>query len=217
MERVILPFAISEDTETGAVSTTRFTVQRNQTNFRSVTISGLKFMRLYEQANYSTFQYPFNQSWDEHNDFLKEERANISQGSITRNDLHFGHARAPELKALDEMPHIIEFDFDLPGTYGARNSINKNPQLQYQTISTIESLKDDVTKIQILLVYSPDLTRGEYGGWEGSIACNMQNLGTIPLDNRGMANEFEVNVRMFNFKMEVMNTVPSVQLDLLFR
>lgn len=127
MERIFIPFTIAPTKDAPAEAVVNFTVQRAKNNFRVISLSRLKFMKLYEQSKYENLQHPFNQSWSEWQSYLDSERTRIAGGETVRNDLNFGHARNPELKALDDLPHIIEVELQRPQLNQDRVNTNINP------------------------------------------------------------------------------------------
>jgi hypothetical protein len=220
MEEIILPFKLSPDKNTKAVSELEFTVQRQQSQFSTVSVSRLRFMKLYEEERYSLNQYPLNsESWCDYKEALDLFRANISSGAVPqRNDLHFGHARNPELKALDQLPHYIEIDIVRSEHRTDRTSLERSAQGEYQTVNpSKEQLKEDNTKIQSLLICDTDLRHAGYGGWEGVLKCDMQNLGFVRVRHQGLGNTFKVRASMYNFLGQALSEMPSIQLSLLFR
>lgn len=218
MERLFIPFTIAETKDAPAVAQVKFRIDRPQSQFRAAVISRMKFMRVYEQSKYEMLQYPFTDAWDRWKAYLDSQRSAISRAETVRNDLFFGHARSPELRAMDELPCIVEFELIRPSISSDRVIVNTNAQLEYQTINTTKNKFSNNDKtVQCHMTYLTDLTRGDYGGWEGSITCNMSNLGVFDIKNMSLGNEFELKVKMYNFKMEQMSTIPSMELNILFR
>jgi len=218
MERIFVPFTIANTKDAPAEAKVNFTIQRRQSQFKAAVVTRLKFMKLYEQSKYEMLQHPFTQTWDQWKAYLDINRELISNGSATRNDLNFGHARSPELRALDELPHLIEIEMTSPGIGVDRTSVNANAQLEYQTIDVSKKKFIDKPKtIQTHLVYLSGLVRAEYGGWEGTITCNMSDVGFFRMENQALSNQFELKIRMYNFKREQLSTIPAMELNILFR
>ena len=217
MQHVSLPFTISKDSNSKAVSEITFTVQSPRSSFRSVSVTGLRFTKLCEQERYNINNYPFTQLWDDRKNYLDLLRENISQGNLVRNDLQFGINRTPELRALDELPHWIELRMDQASPID-RSAIALEKQLEYQSNDTKkEDFREDPGTLQSMLILQTNLIRGEYGGWEGTVTCNMGNIGTFRLRNEGHGTVFTIKASLFDFKQNAANIVPEMQLDLLFR
>jgi hypothetical protein len=217
MQHVTLPFTLSKDSKTKAVSEVTFTVQSPRSSFQAVSIAGVKFSKVFEQERYNIGNYPFTQFWDDRKEYLQLQRENIALGNLVRNDLQFGINRTPELRALDELPHWIEIDIDQSRPLD-RSSIGVNAQLEYQSDDREkEVFSEDPGKVQSLLLLNTNLIRGEYGGWEGTVTCNMSNIGTFRLRNEGQGTIFTIKACLYDFKNKGMSTFPAMQLDLLFR
>lgn len=217
LQRVILPFTLSKDENSKAVSEVTFTVQSPRSSFRAVNIAGLRFMKVYEQERYKLSQYQFTQTWDEYKDYLDLQRENISIGNLTRNDLPMGHNRNLELKALDELPHWIEFEMETSSPID-RSSIRLSSQQEYQTNDPKRvKLVADEGKIQSMLLLNTSLTHQDHEGWEGSVSCDMNNLGTFRLRDGGHGNTFTIHASMFDFTRRALSEMPAIQVDLLFR
>lgn len=218
MERIFVPFTIASTKDAPAEAKVNFTIQRRQSQFKAAVLTRIKFMKLYEQSKYDMLQHPFTQTWDRWKSYLDIQRSLIAEGSVVRNDLSFGHARSPELRALDELPHIIEIEMTSPSIGADRSAVSTNAQLEYQTVDKVKNKFIDKPKtIQTHLVYLSSLVRGEYGGWEGTITCNMSDVGFFRMESQGLANQFEMKIRMYNFKKEQLSTIPAMELNLLFR
>lgn len=76
---------------------------------------------------------------------------------------------------------------------------------------------DNPKSIQSHLMYSTNLMHGEYGGWEGTISCNMSDVGFFSLSNNVVGNEFEMKIRMYNYKREQLSSMPAMEMNLLIR
>ena len=219
MEEIILPFKLAATNNTKAVSELEFTVQRQQAQFSAISVSRLRFMNLYEEERYTLNQFPLNsESWADYKEDLDAARLGISSNTFFREDLHFGHARNPQLKALDQLPHYIEIDIVRSEHRTDRTSIGRSGQGEYQSVDTAkELLKEDNTKIQSLLIYDTDLSEVKTGGWAGMIKCDMATLGFVNVRNQGLGNTFKIRASMFNFMGQALSEMPSIQLSLLFR
>lgn len=215
MQHVVLPFKLSKDVNTKAVSEIRFTVQSPRSSFRAVRVSGLRFMRVYEQERYNLGNRPFTQFWDDYTDYLNLQRENISIGNLTRNGLSMGHLRSPEMRALDELPHWIELSMEQASPID-RSSIALSAQQEYQSDSPFTALIEDPSKVQSMLIMNTNLFRGEYGGYEGTASCDMRNLGSFRLRNEGQGTQFIIKACMYNFNRRALSVMPSIQLELTF-
>jgi len=221
MEEIILPFKLSSNNNTKAVSELNFSVQRTQSQFSTVSIARLRFMKLYEEERYTMTQFPVNsESWCDYKAALDDFREGIGAGTepFHRNDLHFGHARNPDLKTLDQLPYYVEIDIVRSEHRNDRTNIGTSAQEQYQTTDIDkERFKENNTRIQSLIVYDTSLVHASRGGWEGMIKCDMNNLGFVNVRNQGLANNFTVRASMYNFMGQALSEMPSIQLSLLFR
>lgn len=219
MEEIVLPFKLSKDAYTKAVSEVTFTVQRNVSEFRNVSIARMRFMDVYEQERHNMTNYPLrNRAWFDYKSDTDAYRDSIAEGLVDqRNDIAFGHARTPHLKALDLLPHWIEIEVLRQGQRNDRSTITTSTQMEHQSVDPrYEQIKEDNTKMQSLLIYNTNLVRGEYGGWEGVISCDMTNLGFVRL-NRGSGTTFTIRASMYNYMRQGLGEMPSIQLSLLFR
>lgn len=219
MQHVVMPFKLAKDDKTKAESEITFTVQSQRSSFRSVSIIGLRFMKVYEQERYNIGGYPFTQAWDEYKDYLELQRENISIGNITANNLIMGINRTPELKALDEIPHWIEFSLEQASPIDqSAIAIESRGQLEYQTTDTKKArLSENHGKLQSMLVMGTNVIHGEGGGWEGTVSCDMRNIGAFRLRNEGHGNTFTLKASMYDFKHSGLSIMPEMQVELLFR
>lgn len=223
MHHVILPFALSKDRNTKAVSESTFNTRQSNFEKRVVNISELKFMMVFEQERYNMTNWPFSQSWNEHKTTLDQMREAISNGTLeqisglkNRNDLLFGNARTAHLKSLDMLPLYVEIEFE-----GMRRDdtkdVNVAAQNEYQTTDTIsKKFNRDEMRVQRMLVYDSSLVHSELGGWEGVIKCDMKNLGPIVFQSP-IGNKFTVRVSLYNYMYQPLGEMPSIELGLLFR
>lgn len=218
MERVFFPFTLAPTRDLPAEAKVNFRVDRAQSQFNRITIAGLKFMKVYEQSKYGSVQRPFTEGWDKWATYLSDTRQDVSDGTDVRNDLEFGHARNPELRALDDLPHLIEIKLNMPSRGVDRTFVTVNEQQEYQSNNmNKKKFKNNNETIQSHLIYMTNMVRGEYGGWEGSIACNMSDLGFFDVRGKSLSNEFEISVKMFNYKGEQLSEIPGMEMNLLFR
>lgn len=217
MQRLSLPFTLGQDQDTKAVSEIAFTVQSPRSSFRSVSIAGLRFMKVYEHERYNLTNYPFNETWDEHMNYLQLQRENIAIGNLVRNDLAMGHTRAFELKSLDMLPHRIEFSMDNARPID-RSSIVVGDQLEYQsTDSKKAKFSESDRTIQSLLILNTSLAHEPHKEWEGVVSCDMNNLGAFSLVTGGHGTNFILRVSMYSFLNKALSVLPEMQVDLLFR
>jgi len=220
MEEIVLPFALASTNRTKAVSEATFTVQRDQAQFRSVTIARMRFMSVYEQERHNQTNFPFrNASQAEFKGDVASYRDSIAKGLVAqRNDISFGHPRTPHLKALDLLPHMIELEVVRQGRMNDRSTIFKSTQDEYQsTDPTHGRISEDNSKIQSMLIYDTNLIHGVYGGWEGTISCDMSNMGLARFRDGGNGNTFTIKASMYNYIGQSLGEMPSIQLSLLFR
>ena len=98
------------------------------------------------------------------------------------------------------------------------STIKVSKQLEYQSTDPLhEKIKEDDTKMQSLLIYDTNLIHGEYGGWEGTISCNMTNFGFVRFGDQGNGNTFTIKASMYNYMNHALGEMPPIQLSLLFR
>jgi hypothetical protein len=218
MHRVVLPSTISIEKKGTAVAELTFDVQAPQSQFRSVTIQNLKFMKCYEQGKFTDNQYPINETQFEWESYKQNQRGLVVGKVLKRDDIGFGHARNPELRALDELPHTVDIEVVRAGLRRDNINIGEEFMNEYQSVDTEKQrLSENNKSLQAMLVYSTNLIRGEYGGWEGTVSCSTPNVGIVNLLGQGMGNTFTIRVKMFDFKGLAMSSIPSVELVLLFR
>lgn len=219
MQRVIIPFKLSKNIRETAESEFTFTVQQPQSSFRRISIQALKFMKIYEQSKYTGFVRPVEPLWEKWNTYLNEQRALVSDGNYSRPDLNFGHGRSPELRALDELPALIEIEIVRSTLRVDRTNLGVESQQDYQTVETSRlNLVENDRKIQSTLVYNTNLiSNGLYPGFVGTLSCNMDNIGFVNVADQGYGNTFTIKVKMFDFKNKGMSYVPRIEMMLLFK
>ena len=218
VKNIVLPFALAASRHGKAVSEITFTVQAPQGQFKRLTIAKMQFMKVYEQQHYNYTQYPFTQGWYEWKTYTDEQRV-LASGEPTKeqNAISFGHPWTPEIAAMDELPQWIELDVMRGSKWQDRNSIGTNVIQERQTTNTQrEFLKEDNTKIQSLLNYSPTVLEQYTGGFHAFVSCSMDNVGFVDVSRLGAGNTFTISASMYDFKSMGISTMPAVQLTLLF-
>ncbi len=216
MHHVILPFSLSKDRHTKAVSEHTFTIDSPRGQFRGINIASLRFMKVYEQERYTITQYPFTGAWDEHKANLDLQRSTQAFGPA-RNDLDWGTGRSPDLKNLDELPHMIELEVVRLPHRRVRTHTTFPLSEEYNTqFAPSKPIESDSTKIQRMLVYSTNLTVGRHFGYAGTISCNMSNLGMVDISGMGQANEFTIRASVYNFMRQPIGEFPEMELGLVF-
>jgi len=219
MHRVILPFGLGSSKNKKAVSSSTFTVDSQIQNFSRISVSRLKFMKLYQEEKFNLTQYPFTDYWGDIANSLSSKRAIIAvTGSSTYASEQFGHPSNLELRAMDDMPHIIEIRIKGLTKNRDNNSSKRHKHAEYQTIDTEKDRIEDVNDFQTMLVYSANISyNNELHGFQGSISCDMKDLGSFNIKDKGFGDTFTIEVSMFNFRGLALSHVPSCELTLLFR
>lgn len=215
---VILPFALGATKTDKAVSEATITLDSIISEFSSVTIASLRFMRVYEQERYDYGQYPHSRTWTNWKATQNFYRDLASKDQAARPDLPFGHVQGPDLPALDNLPNIIELE--IVSSRARQDSCHFNTALQkeYASVDSEKAkLKDENRKLQRMLTYGTDLREHVRGGWRGSINCSMNNLGSFDLRGQGLGQTFTIRASMFDFKQLALASVPSLELTLVFR
>jgi len=219
MQNVILPFNLSKNPKTKAVSEITFSVNGKQSQFSAVYVTSLRFMKVYEQERYTLGNYPFSERWHELATSLAINRTGISQGTVApRPDLEFGSARNPELKALDMLPQWIELELVRGSRREDRTNLALSAQAEYQSTDTEKTyLREDNAKIQSIMILNTNLIHSELGAFEGTISCDMRNLGSFNVREQGHGNTFTIRASMYNFMNQALSEMPMIQVGLLFR
>jgi hypothetical protein len=215
---VILPFKVAKTIKDKAVSEATFTVDSPISQFSSATITSIRFMRVYEQERYDYGQYPHSRTWSEWKSIQNFYREQASQNVGARADLPFGHVQGPDLPALDNLPNMIELE--IVSSRARKDSVHFNTSLQkeYASVdSEKQAMRDENRKLQRMLVYNTNLSEHLRGGWRGSIACAMSNIGTFDLRGQGLGQTFTVKASMYDFKQLALASMPSIELSITFR
>lgn len=224
MHHIVLPFALSANTRTKAVSEQTFTIQSQRSQFRGVSIAQLSFMTVYEQERYNMTQWPFNETWANRKSLLDGVRQTASLNGFdslftARNDLQFGNVRSQHLKALDMLPQWIDLEVVSAAAPEDRTKIRRTEQMEYVSTAFTAGgqtpLSENNRSIQRMLIYDTNLCQHKYGGWVGTIKCDMRNLGVLRLD-RGTGTEITIRASMHDYMYKGLGEFPSVQLGLLF-
>jgi hypothetical protein len=176
----------------------------------------MQFMKVYEQQHYDYSQYPFTPGWHEWKTYMDEQRViAASNPTNAQNALSFGHPWTPEIATLDELPQWVEIDVMRGTKWQDRTSIGTNVFQERQTTETQRQfIKEDNTKIQSLLNYSPTILNQWTGGFHAFVSCSMDNLGFVDIRNLGAGNTFTISASMYDFKNMGISTMPAVQLTL---
>lgn len=220
MHKVILPFKLSSSSDKKAVSTATFSVDSNIQQFSSIQVARLRFMKHYEQEKFTLNNIPFTEFWGDIKLSLTTARAaaSIGGGEPFRSTI-FGHPSNYELRSLDDLPNIIEIGITSLSKRVDGNSLFKDSLGEYQSVDdTKDKILDNNTKLQSILVYNTDLKNPkDSSAYIGSIACDMSNLGSFDIRNKGFSETFTFEMSMYNFRGLALDNVPSVELTLLFR
>ena len=218
MQHVILPFALANTQKKKAVSEITFSVQRPQSQFSTVHVTGLRFMKVYEQERYTLGNFPFSERWGRREIALTTARLDASTSGGVRKDLEFGSSRNPELAALDMLPHMIELRLLRASTREDNIHIGINPQPEYQSTDAQKTyISEDNTSLQSILMLNTNLMHSDMGGFEGTVSCDMGNLGFFNVRDQGHGTTFTIQASMYNFMGQALSEMPSIQLGLLFR
>ena len=221
MHRAILPFALASNKNKKAVSELTFSVDSQIQNFSRISVSRLKFMKIYEEEKFNLSQYPFTTYWADIANGIQINRAKaaVLPDSTELNGFQFGHPVAKELRTMDDMPYTIEIS--IKGLTKVRdNSTHKRRKLtDHQTIDTEkEFVQDQGSSLQTLLVYNTNLRFDEIGGgYAGTISCDMNDLGSFNIKDKGFGDTFTIQVSMYNFRGLALSHIPSCEMTLLFR
>lgn len=214
---VITPFKLAAVEKTKAVSETQFELDTQIQAFSRVQITSFKFMQLYSEEIYEQTQWPFTQTWNGFKIENRQIRQAVSSNVAGFDGASLGHAAQMELKALDELPHLVELE--IVSRTSRRNNITlKESHNQYSSNDTEkEYASHDVRKITRMLTYSTDLSFSiQEGGFRGSISCNMGGMGSFNLSGNNLNTKYVVRVAFYNFKNQAMSVCPAVELGLLF-
>ena len=220
MKSVILPYALGSTKNKKAVSEITFSVDSNIQNFSRIIVSRLKFMKLYDEERFNLSQYPFTEYWGDTASIMNASRAIVSlSGEEDYNFQLFGHPHNKELRALDELPHKIEIRIKNLTKVRDNISIKRRKTGEYQSIDSEKSAFEEFnSSIQTMLVYNTDIRfEQDSGAYVGTISCDMKDLGSFNVKNKGFGDTFTIEVAMYNFRGLAMSFTPSCELSLLFR
>ena len=227
MHHVVLPFALSKNVKTKAVSEQTFTIQSPRAQYRAVTFAELRFMTVYEQERYNMKQWAFTETYEAYKaeyDAIREATADGTIGTTPfkplRNDVIAGNVRSNQLKALDELPQWIELEVVNAAAPEDRYKVRKTTQMEHVSTAFsfggITPLVENNRTIQRMLIYDTNLSEHLYGGWVGSLKCDMRNLGSVRLD-RGIGNTITIRASMYDYSYRPLGEFPSIQLGLVFQ
>lgn len=214
---VITPFKLAAVEKGKAVSETKFELDTQIQAFSRVQITSFKFMNVYEEEIYEQTQWPFTQTWNNFKIENRQIRQAISANAPGFAGASLGHAAQMELKALDELPHLVEIEILTRSS--RRNNITVAESHNQHTSNDTEKeyVSHNVTKITRMLTYSTDLVFDHtVGGFRGSISCSMAGMGSFNLTGNNLNTKYTVRVAFYNFKNQAMSVCPSVELGLLF-
>jgi len=214
---VITPFKLATVEKTKAVSETIIELDTQIQAFSRVQITSFKFMQVYDEETYEQTQWPFTQTWNDFKIENRQIRQAISANVPGLGGASLGHAAQMELKALDELPHLVELE--IVNRSSRRNNITlAESHNQYSSNDTEkEYASHEVRKITRMLTYSTDLSFDiDEGGFRGSISCSMGGMGSFNLSGNNLNTKYTLHVSFYNFKNQAMSVCPSVELGLLF-
>lgn len=219
MKRVILPFKLASTQKKKAVSEITFSVDSQIQNFSSITVTNIKFMKIYDEEKYNMRIYPASEYFGDTVFGANIARAAASIAGTDFNHVPFGHTHNKELKSMDEMPHIVEISIDNLTKNRDRQTIGRSVQGEYQTTDTEKERFVDVSSaIQSILTYTPNIRYDfAHNAYTGVISCNMDNLGAFNIRGKGFGDTFTIKASMYDFRGLAMSEMPSIELTLLFR
>lgn len=216
MHKVRFPFNLSKGKNETAESVVEISPDSFVGNYKSVNIVNLRFMSVYDEERTGVSQTAFTIAAGQMLGGIDSIRNSDIQNYAA---IHLGNGFNKELGSLDDLPHVIEISIE--GLTKRRDNVTfkRAKIMENQTTNNLkEQLTENNSTIQSMLVYTTSLVwDGIANAFMGTISCDMNNIGSFNVKDRGYGDVFRMKTKMYNFRGLAMDHIPAVEMGIVFK